>query len=282
MKLSDFLYVLILVGSIQGVITGSLLFRASLHRVSGRLLAATVWLIALPGFHLYAHHAGFFNGSAVTDWVHALIPWVLVMALGPLIYLYIRSLLIPSFTLYRKEVWHFAPVLIDLLPKLVEILFLTGLLPAILIADRAGLIRFIDGYNRYADLPRWLSFCYYVYRTARLITQAKPDRVPGETWALRFVTVMKVFVVIWGCYLVPYLIPASAVVLANTVGWFPVYIPMAVLIYWIGIAGYRQAMAVAPVMEAASSATVTATESSFPKALLEKNSAGTCTEHGAG
>ena len=114
---TDFLFVLILAGSIQGVITGCLLYFMQPYRLSNRLLALTVWFIALPGVHLFAHHAGFFNHPPLTDWVHAFIPWVPLMALGPTIYCYLRSINEPGYQRKSIAKLYFVPVVIDLFPK---------------------------------------------------------------------------------------------------------------------------------------------------------------------
>jgi len=39
-------------------------------------------------------------------------------------------------------------------------------------------------------------------------------------------------------YLVPYVIPAYTDKMLDTFDWYPLYIPMAILIYWLGIKGY--------------------------------------------
>jgi AraC-like DNA-binding protein len=247
--LTTFLYVLILAGSVQGMITGSLLFFTRPYRTANRLLGMVVWLIALPGFHLFGHYALFFQDSLVADLIHALIPWVAVMAVGPLMYLYLRSVTTSNFKIGKKERSHFIPVLIDLFPKLVELLFITGLLRAVL-PGREEMTYFIDTYNRFADIPRWLSLAYYVSLSARYLRQWKAAHAERPVanadmiqWLSRFIGAMQVFVIIWLVYLIPYILPATSVALRQKLGWFPVYIPMATLIYWIGIAGYKQALA---------------------------------------
>lgn len=249
MTLTTFLYVLILAGSVQGMITGGLLFFTRPHRIANRLLGMVVWLIALPGFHLFGHYAQFFQDLLVADLIHALIPWVGVMAVGPLMYLYLKSVTNSSFVIGKKERNHFIPVWIDLFPKLVELLFITGLLRAVL-PGRQEMTYFIDTYNRFADIPRWLSLAYYVFLSAGYLRQWQAIHaerpVPNADmmqWLSRFIGAMQVFVIIWLAYLIPYILPATSVALRQKLGWFPVYIPMATLIYWIGIAGYKQALA---------------------------------------
>lgn len=242
MNLNTFLYVLILAGSIQGAITGSLLYTAKPHRTANRLLAIIVWVIALPGVHLFGHYAQFFRNALVSDLIHALIPWVLVMAMGPLIYLYVRAVTEPAYIISKKDRLHFVPVLIDVFPKLVELLFIAGLLRGTVFSDRDALVHFTDIYNRYADLPRWLSLAYYVYLSGKYLRscQAGKSAAPTTHWVSRFIMALQIFVVIWLIYLIPYLIPATNLPLRQKLDWFPVYLPMATLIYWIGITGYKE------------------------------------------
>jgi AraC-like DNA-binding protein len=46
------------------------------------------------------------------------------------------------------------------------------------------------------------------------------------------------FQVIWLLYLIPYVIPRYTNLMLDTFAWYPIYIPMAILIYWLGIRGY--------------------------------------------
>ena len=238
--MTAFLYTLILAGFIQGIIMGGLLFFSGKRTVSNRLLALVVWLIALPGIHLYAHYQHFFDGSSSTDFIHALVPWIMIMAIGPLILFYVRSIFEQTFSFRKKDWLHFLPVLIDLFPKLVELAFIAGMLSP-LISDRPSMVKFIDSYNLYADIPRWISFAYYIYVSGQYIRQrtAGKEKQQPVNWLRSFILAMRVFVIIWFIYLIPYLIPASSRWLSQTVGWFPVYIPLSVMIYWVGISGYR-------------------------------------------
>jgi AraC-like DNA-binding protein len=45
------------------------------------------------------------------------------------------------------------------------------------------------------------------------------------------------FQLTWLLYLVPYVIPSLSDKLLNAVNWYPVYIPLTALIYWLGIKG---------------------------------------------
>jgi len=47
-----------------------------------------------------------------------------------------------------------------------------------------------------------------------------------------------IFQSVWFVYLVPYVIPQFTDKILDTFDWYPIYIPMAILIYWLGIKGY--------------------------------------------
>jgi AraC-like DNA-binding protein len=233
--LTAFFYLLVILGSLQGLVTMVLLYTKKPKQLSNKLLALIVLFIALPGIHLYGHYIHLFSGSLATDIFHAVIPWVSVMALGPLFYFHVCASLDTSFRIRRKQYAHFLPLIIDLFPKLMEIVFLFG---GLSFWTRQELSQNLDIYNKYADIPRWLSLAYYVYLSHKHFKQIQDITIPGYQRIHRFLSAMKIFAVIWFLYLIPYLVPASNAVLRNTVGWLPVYIPMSALIYWTGIAAF--------------------------------------------
>ena len=46
------------------------------------------------------------------------------------------------------------------------------------------------------------------------------------------------FQFIWLLYLIPYVIPKYTDKLLAAVDWYPIYVPLAILVYWLGIKGY--------------------------------------------
>ena len=57
-------------------------------------------------------------------------------------------------------------------------------------------------------------------------------------WAKRFTLGLGVFAIILLLFLFPYIIPSLSNALLGSVGWYPVYLPLIILIYWLGINGY--------------------------------------------
>ena len=104
---------------------------------------------------------------------------------------------------------------------------------------------FIDTYNVYADIPRWISVSLYVWLSAKYLASFKQKHngaLNGQTnnfkWLQQFIRVFAVFQVIWFAFLIPYVIPKYSNELLDKFDWYPIYIPLAVIIYWLGIKGY--------------------------------------------
>ncbi|MEO6328513.1 MAG: helix-turn-helix domain-containing protein, partial [Ginsengibacter sp.] len=57
-------------------------------------------------------------------------------------------------------------------------------------------------------------------------------------WLQQFIRVFSVFQVLWFIFLIPYVIPKYSNKLLDAVDWYPIYIPLAIMIYWLGIKGY--------------------------------------------
>jgi AraC-like DNA-binding protein len=101
---------------------------------------------------------------------------------------------------------------------------------------------FIDSYDTYSDIPRWLSISIYVWFSAKQLgiknTTETKEQTRHTTWLHHFIRVFQVFQVIWLLYLIPYAIPATTNWVLDTLNWYPVYLPLAVLIYYLGLKGY--------------------------------------------
>lgn len=235
----NFLQTVILLGSLQGFIIGSLLFFSKKNRRSSRILAVLIFLISLASLNLYGSYQNWFP-SGLPRLIVDIIPTVMVMPLGPLIWFYIRASLDPAFVITKKLRLHFWAVVIDLVPSLTVITALLIALTKIVRTDFSKWGVFIDNYNVYADIPRWISLVVYLWLSHRYIRQYKANTADPDTrikWLRSFVGVMLVFQCIWLVYLVPYVIPSLTDKVLNLVDWYPIYIPMTFLIYWLGIKG---------------------------------------------
>ncbi|PSR57314.1 AraC family transcriptional regulator [Adhaeribacter arboris] len=233
---------ILLLGSLQGIILFFLLwYNPKGPRLPNKLLA---WLMGLMGL------ASFAVGVPVANmWIsHALdlLPFIVTMPMGPIIYFYAKALLNPEFRIGRRGKWHFYPIIIDFGSQLIGWTFLFGILLGVFNPqNNLSWANAMDAYDTYSDIPRWLSLTTYLWLTHRLLSrQTKTEAtLPEEQqhhigWLKPLVRAFFIFQFIWLLYLIPYIIPATRNGLLDTFGWYPIYIPIAILIYWIGFRGY--------------------------------------------
>ncbi len=230
---------ILLLGSLQGFILATLLWiNPKGRRLSNRLLSVLIGLMALMSLAV---------GMPVTHrWVGfalEMLPFIMAMPLGPLIYFYTKSVLDPSFRLGVAERRQFYPVVLDWGSRLVGWVFVGGLLLGFFRqAQGPSFGAVMDEYNTYVDIPRWISMMVYLLITRRFLSQHRPadadSQQPTWRWMRQFVTIFSSFQLIWLVHLVPYIMPTLRGPLLDTFGWYPLYIPIAFMIYWLGIKGY--------------------------------------------
>jgi AraC-like DNA-binding protein len=85
----------------------------------------------------------------------------------------------------------------------------------------------------------WLSYRYLNNPATKSVIEATGE-LHGDKWPRQFLRVFMCFLVIWLCFLIPYIIPSTRYKLLDAVGWYPVYIPLTILIYVLGVRGYLQ------------------------------------------
>jgi AraC-like DNA-binding protein len=241
---ASFFNTIILLGFIQGFIVSNLLFFSTKNRRPNRILAGLILLISLASFNLYGNYQNWFN-SDLLRFIVNFVPLLVPMLFGPLIYFYVQSSLDPNFKITKKQRRHFYPVLIDLVPALTVVIFIAALITKLVRNNPGPWGYFIDTYNVYADIPRWISVTLYVWLSARYLRaykQKNNGNLNGHathfSWLQQFIKAFMVFQIIWLVYLIPYVMPAYTDWMLRTFDWYPLYIPMAVLIYWLGIKGY--------------------------------------------
>ena len=240
---SAFLNILVLLGALQGFIVSSLLFFSKKRLPANRILAALILLMSLACFKLYGANNDWFG----SDWLRfftELIPLIIIMPFGPLIYFYIQAATNPAFKMGKKQRRHFYPVIIDLVPTIAIVLFIAGLVFRVIKNHPQPVGIFIDNYNVYADIPRWASVTFYLWLSMRHVAKVKNSSIhqPANIkWLRQMIRVFLVFQAVWLVYLVPYVIPKYSNKLLNAVDWYPLYIPLAAIIYWLGIKGYMMA-----------------------------------------
>lgn len=236
---------IILLGTIQGFILSTLLFTTRKNKSASRLLAWLILLMSLASLNLVLSGWSLIHSNGVIATMYASIPLILIMPMGPLIYFYIRSSTASDFNIGRRQQLHFLLILIDLIPSFAVFIFYAGASAGWITPDARPWDRFIDHYNVYADIPRWISVSTYLLFSARYLHQLQntPAGNPSTQfrWLWLFIRVFLIFQIIWLNYLIPYVIPAYTNKMLDWFSWYPLYLPLAVLIYYMGIKGYLKA-----------------------------------------
>jgi AraC-like DNA-binding protein len=232
---------LILLGSLQGVILTMLLWRNPQGTpLANRLLAALMAILAAACFSIAVPL------NQWTSQILDLVPLIIIMPVGPIIYFYSLTLLDPAFRLGLKQRLQFLPALLDIAKQ--------GIIWAYLIALWAGWTSYENrGWwaelkNEYAtlvDIPGWLSLTLYLGLALRAVNQHKQEN-PAPTsqgkyqlnWLQSLLSVWVGFQLLWLTFLILYELPAVRAILLDQVGYYPLYLPLAGLIYWIGLRGY--------------------------------------------
>lgn len=238
---SAFLNSIILLGAIQGFIICGLLLFTGKQVPSNKLLSAIIFLLALACLKIYLNNQGM-ESNQIGSVISAIFPFIIIMPVGPLIYFYTQSCLNPEFRLKRRDKIHFFPILIDLFQHFAAILFIICLITGIFKSNFFNFGSFIDAYNTYSDVPRWLSLSIYLYFSYRYIISLKKNGKSTSTreykWLKQFLVTFVVFDVTWLIFLLPYLTPRYSSTLLDWLNWYPIYLPLVILIYWLGIKGY--------------------------------------------
>ena len=233
-----FLNTLVLLGALQGFIVCILLFLSRKNRQANSLLGALLLLISLASLNIYLLETRFFLSSKAWRVIGTAVPFIVTMPIGPLLYFYIRSSLNHNFKLTRKDYLHFTPALLDIIPNVVAVMYaiVTG---ADMTNTNSFWKVFTDEYNIYIDIPRWISVSAYLILSIRFLRISNNlVEIHQYGWLKQLTHIFLGFQIIWFAHLIPYIMPMYRHALLEQVGWYPVYIPLTALVYWLGIKGY--------------------------------------------
>lgn len=170
---------------------------------------------------------------------------MIIMPVGPLIYFYFKSELDSEFRIQRKDRIHFYPIIIDVFHHASAIVFLLIILFGWANPQQNNFGRWFDNYNVYADIPRWTSLTVYLNLSFKSVNadlkiqNSNNESSPShKVWLKEMLFVFLIFDALWLCYLVPYVIPSLTDKMLGWFDWYPIYLPMVLVIYWLGIRSF--------------------------------------------
>ncbi len=234
------LVVLLAIGAIQGLIYGLMLCRTStIHKTAHRFLAAILFFFS---YRLIVEILHFFGLGGNESWAYYVLldfDWVY----GPLIYLFVLSYLTPNFKFGRAHWIHFIPVFIEVIWSF-----------------------YIRSQNFYWDGTReslsWLGYwgyaawmhhpiryfisgglvILYAFKSLKLLNSPPvtsgfvliPQRVKWIRWV---VLVLLVFSI---CFIVFVLVEYLFFDYAFNFFGYPIFIGLAIITYWLGLAGFAK------------------------------------------
>jgi AraC-like DNA-binding protein len=240
---------IVLLGALQGLIVSGFLWvsgrRRPQERVSRGLLATLVLLIALACLNIFLIHEPFWTATLAGNILAAIIPLIVVMPVGPLIFFYVRSCEEPDFRLTRRHRRQFIPVVIDLFQHGFLFLFLIALIVRLVPPNKYPVGTWEDYYDQYADIPRWISLTIYLRLASRYLGRRRKASVPADpedsrrmAWLRTLLRVFWAFDLLWLAHLIPYELPKIGDELIDRFDWYPLYIPLVIIIYFLGAKGY--------------------------------------------
>jgi AraC-like DNA-binding protein len=243
---SEFLNNIILIGAVQGFIITCLLWFSKEKELSTRLLSVLVFLISLASINIYSINHNWYGINSLAVLFDAFIPLVIFMPVGPLIFFYVQSSINPEFKITKKERLQFYPALLDFLQHIIATLYVILVILGLIKKNDGSVGLFIDTYNQYIDIPRWVSVSVYLWLSFKYILQKKEfSKIASNAtftkkikWLQQFISIFFAFQILWLLHLIPYVIPRFTNTLLDWGNWYPIYIPLSILVYWLGIRGY--------------------------------------------
>ena len=229
--------VIILSLALQGLVLAIILFYTSRRIKSNRWIAAFIFVIAETTFLMEGMRPNILiKQPQLLEWLPDL-----RMAIGPLIYLYTRSLVLGDENTGRKKYLHFLPLLLDAQYQVIALLYITGILaiPAVTnLYSQPWLQNLLFNKSIISDLPTLVSMVVYVGLSYRMVNNSMVDTAPSAykladlKWLKKL---LRLVIVLTGIFLVTILLTFVSV-------WnnYVLYLAGTLFTYWLGMSAYMR------------------------------------------
>ncbi len=208
----------------QGLLLAVVILRkATRHPKSNQLIAALllIFFLACVGLIVKEWQAG------TSSWI-SIFPFYHLILVGPIVYLLVRSEMEPGFEPSRKDLIHF---LFGIWSFRLVLLSVVG--PGFAARLQEPLYTWFKYFYDYGDLLVWLVTTSYL--VLGLITYKNYKSSPRSIWIKQFLDLFVFFqFAIWLPVITLYISPFESVFEGLRMGYETVYLPFAMLTYWIG------------------------------------------------
>lgn len=232
---------ILLVGSVHGVIVGLLLLQTPRHRVANRFLAALLFGVVLLITPFTLGYAGFYDAY---PWL-SFAPFFWQLGFGPLLYFYVRRL--ATRQLPNHWAWHFVPMALQgLYYGVAFCLPLARKLSWNASGHTHVVLPIQAAFSILSFAIYWLASVRFYRRYQAWLEDSRGDREEFRLpWMRNFlVAVLLALTLDLGMRL--YDATVHALSYADE---FPLYLGFTVLVYYLGIEGWRHAGAPYPSMD---------------------------------
>jgi AraC-like DNA-binding protein len=228
---------IILFLALQGSVMAGLLFYSSKRISSNRWLASFMLVIISATLVME-----FFNSDLTWKYpfVTPFIP-ILRMTIGPITYFYTRSLIYGDKKLERKDYLHFLPIVMDMQPQLISLLYFSGILgiPGITkLYSSPQMQQFLFSGNVLYNLPALCSLLIYAGLSYNLIRKALQQTEPSA-YKLRDLEWLKTFLYAEFALIIIFMAGILLTLISSWNNYF-LFIPAISLVYWLGMATYTR------------------------------------------
>ena len=242
---NSILIILLCAGAIQGLIFGSILLRTKgPNRAANRILAILLFMfsyrLAVQVMRLFGlgYYDGWYYIIVDLSWIH-----------GALLYFYTRALTQPNFRLYRRDLIHFVPLALQIGFSVfvrLQNLYWDGSRESLSWLGYWGYVAWMNNPTIYIIASTLI--IYYAHQSEKLLetnsesVEIKPFRLQ---WIRRIIRSFKyyfalVLIILLADFLMFNLTSDTSYFYFTRFYYYPFFIGLAVLTYWIGIEGFAR------------------------------------------
>ncbi len=225
----------LMVGALYGVLFATLLALSKHNRVANRFLAALLIVIAMRLFPFIIGYAGFYDAY---PWL-SFTPDDASLAIGPLLYFYVKTLTAPHQKLRLRDALHFVPAII-------QFGYYCVVFPFPLSVKNAWHTSFHAPYVMPAEIALtlislaiywWIALRHYRGYQSWLNENVSDREEHHIDWVRNFLIALGITLVFW----IALTAWRTFVSPLNYFELFPFYLWLQILAYYLGTEGYRNA-----------------------------------------